>query len=146
MVHQLDHAQVSVREEERGFAAAAHLVGAIPLWGFVFLAVIWLWFKERSREIVFHVQQAMVFQMVFLTLGFFALVVQLLNLPIGVLHQGLAEFISRVNMFFLIACYTVYASICIWAAAATFLGKPFLYPVVGKKVLEGSLTKPSPEE
>src|SRR5690606_17009694 len=51
-----------VRREERGFAATAHLFAAIPLWGLVFLAVLLVWFKERSREVVFHIIQAMVFQ------------------------------------------------------------------------------------
>lgn len=134
---------VVVREEERGYAAAVHLLNAIPLWGFLFTAGMWVWFKERSREVVFHVQQAMVFQMVFLAVIVFFLAVNLLGLPVRVLAPAMADLMSRLNFFFLVSCYTAYAGVCLAGTVMTLLGRSFLYPFVGRRVLSGSLTKSS---
>lgn len=136
-----DEAKVVVREDERGFAAACHLLAAVPLWGIVFLAGIWIYFKERSREVVFHVQQAMMFQMVLLAVGVFALVVQMIALPMNVLHSGLSNLITTLNTFFLITVYTAYVCVCLWGVVQTMMGRPFLYPLIGRRVLEGNLTK-----
>jgi hypothetical protein len=132
---------IVVREEERGFAAAAHLLGAIPLWGLVFLAALWIYFKERSREVVFHVQQAMMFQGAILLAFLVWLAVEFVSLPIDVLSPGLAELISRANLFLLVSCYAIYAAVCLTGTAFIMIGRPFLYPIVGRRVLEGNLTK-----
>jgi uncharacterized Tic20 family protein len=132
---------VIVREEERGFAAAAHLLTAIPLWGLVFLAALWIYFKERSREVVFHIQQAMMFQAAILVALLVWVFASLVTLPINVLSPGLAELISRANLFLLASCYAVYVAVCLAGTVLTMLGRPFVYPVVGNRVLEGNLTK-----
>lgn len=137
----VDESVIIVREEERGFAAAGHLVNAVPFWGFIFLMGIWLYFKERSREVIFHIQQAIVFQMIFLCLGVFALVLEILFRVVTVVHEGVGALLSQANMFFFAAAYTVYAALCVWAAVMTWMGKPFLYPYIGRRVLEGNLTK-----
>lgn len=140
-----DKIHVSVREEERGYAAAAHLMGAIPFWGLVLLTGIWIYFKERSREVVFHVQQAMMFQTVFLVVGVFWLAAELLQRLIQVLNENVAHLISQVNAFFLIAFFIAYVITCLIGVVQTFLGHSFLYPFVGRRVYEGNLPKSSPE-
>lgn len=140
-----DRRRIIVREEERGYAAAAHFIGAVPLWGFLGLAAVWIYFKERSREVVFHVQQAMMFQLLFLCVAVFAVAVALLIMPIGVLHEGVAEFLARMNLRFLVLSYAVYATTCVVGAVMTFLGRPFLYPLVGRRMLEGGTNKSLPE-
>jgi len=136
-----DQSFVAVRPEERGFAASAHLMAAIPLWGLVFLGLLWIFFKERSREVVFHVQQAMIFQMTFLAVAVFALTVYLIALPVGVLHEGLANFISHINTFFLISVYTLFAGTCLVGVGMVMTGRVFLYPVIGRRILEGTQSK-----
>ena len=136
-----DDSVIIVREEERGFAAAGHLVNAVPFWGFIFLMGIWLYFKERSREVIFHVQQAVVFQMVFLCVGVFTLALEILFRVVSVVHEGIGTFLSHANVFFFMTAYTIYAAVCIWAAVTTWMGRPFLYPYIGRRVLEGNLTK-----
>ncbi|MBX3729660.1 MAG: DUF4870 domain-containing protein [Candidatus Sumerlaeia bacterium] len=131
---------VVVREEERGFAAAAHLLGAIPAWGLVFLACLWVYFKERSREVIFHIQQAMMFQTVFLAAVMFWVLMELLLLPIRVVHAGVAGLLEKANLFFLVSCYVAYAVVCAIGCVRTMSGRPFLYPAVGRRILEGSLT------
>ncbi len=137
----VDESVIVVREEERGFAAAGHLVNAIPFWGFIFLMGLWLFFKERSREVVFHIQQAIVFQMIFLGLGVFALALELLFRVVSVVHPGMGAFFSKANVFFLMAAYSAYACVCVWGAVWTWMGRPFLYPHIGRRVLEGNLAK-----
>lgn len=137
--------QTVPREDERGFAAAGHLLGAIPLWGFFFLALIWVYFKERSRQVVFQIQQAMLFQMVFLAVAVFALAIYLLLMPVHVLNAGLADFLYKANTFLLVSIYIVYACVCVAAMAFTLIGKPFLYPMVGRRILESGGTKSMPE-
>jgi len=132
----------AVREDERGFAAAVHFpMGAIPLWGLVFLAGMWMFFKERSREIVFHIQQAMVFHMVQMAAWLCWIAISLLEKPIGFLSETVARLLETLNLFMLITFLTAYAAVCLWGCAATLVGKPFLYPVIGRRVLEGSLAK-----
>lgn len=128
-----------VREEERGFAAAVHLVNILPLWGFIFLVGIWIYFKERSREVVFHVQQALAFQTAFLGVGVVWLFFSVLFKIVGRLSPGLGALLDRANTFFLVVIFTLYACTCLAGCVATYMGRPFLYPLVGRKVLEGNM-------
>lgn len=146
MADEIHESAAVLREEERGYGAAAHIFSAIPLWGIVFLIGLWIAFKERSRELVFHIQQAMFFQVTLLIVGFFWLVVEVLAKITSVLNPGMAEVIRGANLFFLVMCYTVYACVCLAGAAMTYMGRPFFYPVYGRRILEGSLTKRDVED
>lgn len=146
MITPSESSLIVVREDERGYAAAAHFLGAIPLWGLLMLAGVWIYFKERSREIVFHVQQAMMFQTVLLGIFVVWLAVALIAKIVGVLQTGVAEFISLANQFFLISFYCIYAAVCVVGGCFTFAGKPFLYPVLGRRVLQGNVSKINEQE
>jgi hypothetical protein len=130
-----------VRREERGFAATAHLFAAIPLWGLVFLAVLLVWFKERSREVVFHIIQAMVFQGLLLVPVLGWVVIELLGRMVEVLSPTISEGVHLINAGLLFLVYTLYVVVCLYGCAATYAGRPFLYPFVGKPVLEGTRRK-----
>jgi len=143
----IDESIVIVREDERGFAAAAHFpLGAIPLWGVVFIAMLWIYFKERSREVVFHLQQIFFFQLVQLGAWFVWLAIGLVLKPVRLINEGVADFLSQANFFFLAVFLAAYAAICVYGAALVFLGRPFLYPIVGRRVLEGALGKYAAED
>ncbi len=130
-----------VRREERGFAATAHLFAAIPLWGLVFLAVLLVWFKERSREVVFHIIQAMVFQgLLLLPLIGYSLV-ELMARMLVVLSPAASSAVHLANNSLAIFAYILYACICFYGAFATYAGRPFVYPFIGRPVLEGARRK-----
>ncbi|MGF1573102.1 MAG: DUF4870 domain-containing protein [Sumerlaeia bacterium] len=126
-----------VRPEERGFAATAHLITMIPLWGYLFLILLYLHFREKSREVVFHIQQAMAFMFVSLCVFLFYLFASLIIKLIKTLDANVAIILDKINLGFLIAVYSVYCIICIYAIISVYMGKPFIYPLVGKKLLRG---------
>ena len=146
MARNEDEQYVVVREEERGFAALIHLLNAIPLWGVVFITVIWIYFRERSREMIFQAQQAMVFHIVSLVIVLVWLVVEMITFPVHVLSEPVASAIDAGNLFLLVVCLAIYAMICLTGVGLTLLGRPFLYPVLGRRVLRGSVRKTSTEE
>lgn len=132
----------TVRPEERGFAAAAHFpLGAIPLWGFVFLALMWVYFKERSREVVFHIQQAMLFQMAQLAAWFLWVVVGVVLKPVEAISPRIADLLSSANLVFLILFLVPYFLLCLAGAVSVYIGRPFMYPIIGPRVLAGSVSK-----
>ncbi|MEQ8820165.1 MAG: DUF4870 domain-containing protein [Sumerlaeia bacterium] len=131
-----------VREEERGFAASVHLLNLIPFWGIFFAVGVWLYFKERSRPVVFHAQQAILFQSVFLAASFVWLLGEMLLKIVMVLNPDLALFLSKSNFILLIVCYGFYALLCVIGTFGTLMGRSFLYPLIGRRVLEGALSKP----
>lgn len=130
-----------VREEERGFAAAAHLMAIVPLWGVVFLAGLWLYFRESSREVVFHVQQALVYQMMMLAAFCVWLIVELALMPVRVLAPWLADRAGEVNLTLLGVVLALYAVGCLVGCVQTYRGQAFLYPVIGRRVLRGAARK-----
>ncbi len=130
-----------VRREERGFAATAHLFAAIPLWGLVFLFMLLVWFKERSREVVFHIIQAMVFQGVLLLPLIAYNILELVARMVDVLSPTLAAALRMGNMSLVVVMGTLYAATCLYGCFATYCGRPFLYPLVGRPVLEGTRRK-----
>lgn len=126
-----------VRPEERGFAATAHLITMIPFWGYLFLILLYLHFREKSREVVFHVQQAMAFMFVGLCVLLFYLFASLIIKLIKTLDPEVAVILFKINFGFLLAVYAIYCLVCLYAIVAVYLGRPFLYPLVGKKLLNG---------
>jgi hypothetical protein len=134
------------RHEERGYGAAVHLLSAIPLWGPVFLLALWVYFKERSREIVLHIQQALVFHGLMLGILVVYFGLGLLLKPIGIINEGLADLLAQLNLAVLVLCYGVYVAVCLYGTVLTFLGRPYVCPLVGRQVLEGSLLKSTAED
>lgn len=137
---------VRLRDEERGFAAAAHLLGAVPMWGLVFLILMWIYFKERSRGVVFHVQQAAVFFSAQLAILLVYVGIGLVLKPIAIINEWLAGVLASINWLVLVVCFGAYIITCLYGTVKTFLGRPFFYPAIGRRVLEGSLLKTRVED
>ena len=132
---------VIVRPEERPWGFIVHAVAWVPIWGFVINAAVWLYFKNRSREMVFHIQQAMQFQIVALIpLIAWSLFAILANIAAN-LSPRVGGLLHDVNGFFLSAFLTLCAMVAIGGGASVYLGRPFLYPFFGQRVLEGSIRK-----
>lgn len=127
----------SMREDERLWASLAHLVAAIPLWGVVGDTAIWLYFKERSRDVVFHAQQAIFFQAGVLAIGLVWVLVGMLQKIISVISAGVGSLVATANNFFLIVFLILYACVCLFGAYKTWSGGTFLYPVIGARMAEG---------
>lgn len=123
-----------MKQEERTIAALTHLLIIVPLWGILFAGIIWLNFKERSREVVFHAQQAIFFQCILLLIFLIGAVFSLFSELIKVFNQKLAQIMIKGNIWLLIICFAIYAAICIYAALLIIFGKDFNYPYVGKKL------------
>lgn len=139
MAETLDYSDdiVVPREEDRGFGALAHLFAAVPIWGLVLNAGMFLHFRERSREVAFHAQQGLWFQGVGLVILIVYLLVEVLLRIVGVLSEPLAHGLHLVNLLMTSICFTAYATCCLAGAALTLAGKPFLYPRLGRRLLEG---------
>lgn len=123
-----------MRQEERTVAAIVHILTIPPLWGILFAGIIWLNFKERSREVVFHAQQAIFFQCIFLLVFLIYLVFSLFASLIRVLNQQIADILVKGNRLLLIACFLAYVTICIYGALRLIFGKEFYYPLIGRKL------------
>ncbi|MCD6386222.1 DUF4870 domain-containing protein [Candidatus Sumerlaeota bacterium] len=123
-----------MRQEERTVIALVHLLIILPLWGILFAGIIWLNFKERSREVVFHSQQAIFFQCIFLLIFVVYLIFLLFCNLIAVFNLQLANLLILGNKVLLVGCGLVYITICIYAAIRVIFGKDFNYPYVGKKL------------
>jgi uncharacterized Tic20 family protein len=134
-----------MRDDERFFAAISHAAVIIPFWGIVLAAGIWMYFKERSREVVFHAQQAIFFQVGALAFFLLAIVAKIFEGIVRLISDPLANAISTLNLFFLSLGFVAYAAVCLYGAYRTWTGAPFLYPIIGKRMAEG-FHRPSGEE
>ncbi len=123
-----------MKQEERTVAALVHLFIILPLWGILFAGIVWLNFKERSREVVFHSLQAIFFQCVILIIFLIYLVFRLFCKLIEVFNQNLADLFIMGNRVLLMVCGLIYIILCIYAAVRVILGKDFKYPYVGRKL------------
>ncbi len=137
----LDESLVVVRSEDRPWGFLVHALGWVPIWGFVFNAAVWLYYKNRSREMVFHVQQAVQYQIIVLMPVIAWIVCSILTNIIGILSPTLGGVLQVLNTFLLSLAITVLAAVALYGGALVYAGKPFLYPVLGRRVLEGSIRK-----
>lgn len=137
----LDDPLVIVRPEDRPWGLLVHSLGWIPVWGFVFNSAIWLYYKNRSREMVFHVQQAIQYQILVLIPVITWILCSILTRIIQVLSPGIGEALQTLNTLFLSLAITLLAVVAIYGGGMVYAGRPFLYPVIGRRVLEGSIRK-----
>jgi hypothetical protein len=61
-----------------------------------------------------------------------------LSLPIG-------DLLQTINTFLLSAVLTILGCVAIYGGGMVYIGKGFLYPVIGRRVLEGTIRKQSEE-
>lgn len=136
-----DETLAILRPEDRPWGLLVHVLGWIPVWGFVFNAAIWLHFKNRSREMVFHIQQSIQYQIFVLMPVLAWIVVSILTSIVGNLHEGAGSFLQTANTFLLSLTMTAAGLLAIYGGAMVYMGRGFLYPVIGPRVLEGTLRK-----
>ncbi len=135
-----------LRPEERLFGALAHVATALPIWGLVINLGLWVYFKERSRELLFHIQQAMVFQGALLVIILPWALVRLVGSILGYLSEDMGGLLLKLNAFMVSALLAIYVAYCLWAALMTYTGRPFYYAVFGRRVFEGAVRKTAVEE
>lgn len=137
----IDHSLLVPRYEERPWGFLVHAVGAIPIWGFVFNAAVWLYFRHRSREMVFHVQQAVQFHIIILIPILLWNIIGVFTAVIAELSPSVALVLETFSTFLLVAFLSLAAAVALFGGLLVYMGRPFLYPIIGKKVLEGTLAK-----
>lgn len=131
--------QILVRREERGFAAAAHLLATVPFWGVLFLFCLMLYFRQRSREVIFHIQQALGFATLLYVCFLIYLIIEvILKLFMKILELQEVD-LSTYNTYLIISVFSIYSIICLVGMMSVFLNRSFLYPIVGKYFMEGYL-------
>lgn len=135
-----------LRPEERPWGALAHLFAAVPFWGILFNLVLWIHFKERSRLMLFHLQQAMMFQAMLLALLVPLVLAKLLGALIGFLFDGAARFFNALNVLMASVGITAYVAVCLYAAYRTYSGAAFFYPIFGRRMFDGAMRKTTAEE
>jgi uncharacterized Tic20 family protein len=132
---------VAVRWEERPMAAVLHLLGWIPVWGFVVAALFWLFYRQRSRQLVFHVQQVVQLQILVLLPLLAWCVATIFARVLGLISVTAATGLQWALDFGASSALTVAAALAIWGAVEVYRGRPFLYPFFGRRVLEASIRK-----
>ncbi len=132
---------IILRPEERPWGFLVHVLGWIPVWGFVINSAIWLYFRNRSRELVFHIQQAIQFHIVVLIPMLAYVISYILIGIVGKLMPGVEDVLDRINNFLIILALTLAGVQAVYGSIRVYMGKQFLYPVIGRKVLEGSVRK-----
>lgn len=137
----LNDSLVIVREDDRAWGFLVHALGWIPIWGFIFNATCWLYFKNRSREMVFHIQQAIQFHIVVLMPLLAWIFITVLTRLLHQLNADIAEVAQTTNSFFLSTALTVCGATAAIGGALVYSGRGFLYPVIGRRVLEGTIRK-----
>ena len=141
----IDESITAVREEDRPWAAMVHALGAIPVWGFVFNAIVWMYYRNRSREMIFQVQQAIQYHFFVLLPVLTWVVCSLLAKIITGLSPALGGFFQVLNNILLSICLTGTTGLALYGACLVYIGRPFLYPLIGRRVLEGTIRKFSEE-
>lgn len=135
------HTLSILRYEERPWGFLVHALGVIPIWGFLFSAAVWLYFRHRSREMVFHVQQAVQFH-IFILLPILAwIIVGIFSSVVYQLSPMIAGLMDTLALFALAGFLAVMAAIALVGGFLTYLGRPFLYPLIGERVLKGTMAK-----
>lgn len=137
----VDDSIVIVRPEDRPAAFLVHGLGWIPVWGFVLNTMLWLYYKNRSRELIFHIQQAVQYHIVVLMPVLAWIVGSMFAAVLGKLSPGMGGAVQTANTLLLSATITILAAVGIGGGLACLSGKPFLYPAIGRRVLQGSIRK-----
>ncbi len=129
---------MEIDRNERGYIMLTHFLNIIPLWGILVSGIIWMTFKEKSRRIVFHAQQAIFFQVIFLCVILVGLVAKLFISLIGVLNTFFSSLLNYANNVILILIFAAYILTCLYAAFKVHGGDEFLYPFAGKRLMEAT--------
>lgn len=130
-----------LRYEERPWGFLVHALGVVPIWGFIFMSCVWLYYRHRSREMVFHVQQAVQFH-IFILLPVLGWVMSgIIASIVYQLSPMLAGLLETVALFLILTFLALMAAVALFGGVLTYMGRPFLYPVIGARVLSGTLAK-----
>jgi uncharacterized Tic20 family protein len=123
-----------MRAEDRPYAALAHILAIIPLWGIVFNWILWMNFKEKSRDVVFHAHQAIFFQLPLLAVFIIAVIFQILCLIISVVNNPIAKILQYSNWVVFVIILIAYVLTCLYGAIAVLDGRDFEYPYIGRRL------------
>lgn len=121
-----------MKDDERTYSALTHILNIIPGWGILFNALIWYNFKDRSRDVVFHAQQSILFQIGILIVALVGLVIRGLSSLVGMVIPPIGMISNVMNnlIFYLIGL--VYFLVCLYGAFSVYNKGTFLYPFIGK--------------
>lgn len=136
-----DETLVILREEERPWGFLLHALAWVPVWGFVVSMLLWVYYRHRSREMVFHIQQAIQLQITVLVPVLLWIVGSILTEVVKGVSPGMGAALATANDFVAVSLLTLMAAVAVVGGGLVYLGKGFLYPVIGRRVLEGTLRK-----
>jgi len=121
-----------MRHIERTVACLGHLAGLVPIWGLLIMALMLWRFRERSRAVTFHVQQAIFFHVAMLFVLTGPLLVYGVGRLVGVLRPETGVLLETAGVWLLTIAFMTNAVIVLWAANETIDGRPFNYPIFGR--------------
>lgn len=137
-----NHERLAVlRDEERPWGALVHGTSWIPVWGFFVAVLMYLLFRNRSREMVFHVQQALQFQIYVLLPVVLWIIFSIFINIFRTLSRQAGTLMADINDWWLTVVIALAAVISLVGASTVYLGRPFFYPLFGRRVWEGSIRK-----
>ena len=134
---------IHVRWEERPWVAMLHLLGWIPIWGFLAATMYWLYYRQRSRQAVFHVQQVIQFQILLLLPILVWCVATILARVLGGILPQTGDTISQALNVAGTLVIVAAGALGAWAGGSVYLGRKWLYPLFGRRVLRASIRKMS---
>ncbi|MFH0795158.1 MAG: DUF4870 domain-containing protein [bacterium] len=125
-----------LKQNEREASALIHVGIIIPGWGLLIAGLVWFYFKELSRRVVFQAQQAIFFQILLLLAGVVALLLGNLCKLVEVVSPTFGEMLAKFNFWLFAGVFGVYAAVCLFGVYKVLCGEEFRYPIVGKRLAE----------
>jgi uncharacterized Tic20 family protein len=119
--------------QEQLVSALCHLFNAVPLWGLLFCGWVWFALREESRFVVRNARQAMMFHGLMMAGLLIWMMLEWFSRIIGVLSPALSSLLSQLNNLIVTIFLLSYVAICLAGSARCYSGRPFRYPLVGRR-------------
>lgn len=126
--------QRPMRHNERVASCLAHMMGIVPLWGALYMAITYWRYRGRSRRVTFHAAQALLFHLAMLAAATLPLIAVLAGSMIAVLRPALGDLVIEVSVYLLLAVYATNTVFALLAASSVIDEREFDYPLIGARL------------
>lgn len=117
------------RHDERTVACLAHLAGIIPGWGALVMGWVLWRYRERSRGVVYHARQALVFHVLMLTVVLVPLLLYGIGRIAGVLRPDLGTVLVVLAQWIGLGVFVLNSAFVLVAADRVIEGHSFEFPL-----------------
>jgi len=129
-----DNPERIIHPRERAAIMWTYLAAAIPLFGILVAALIYMGYQERSRTVVFHAKQAIAGQALMLLTFVVVLLFYLFGRLVGSISLTLGDYLIKFDTAVLWITFIGYAAWCFYYAWRTVDGHDLDYPLIGPRL------------